>query len=223
MIPPASYNAGVKQVLNQGIHVHGKQPRKRRRPQQARAIKKYNEILDASARVLENLGFQQATMSEIHLESGHPYATIYQYFSNKEDVYLAWLERFMDEAIFELAHRVAKTPGTDLTQRIELGVHYSLQQIITHRHTLEKLLNGMSLVTSRMVEHLEDKSRRLIQQAFARQLQASPDDALFEQLLTATRAGNGYWLMLMLNTRHDIHLERETRNVTSLIRALLAN
>jgi len=29
--------------------------------------------------------------------------------------------------------------------------------------------------------------------------------------------------MLMLNTRHDIHLERETRNVTSLIRALLAN
>lgn len=198
-------------------------PRHRRRPKQARSIKKYNEILDASARVLEEVGFQSATMSEIHLESGHPYATIYQYFSNKDDIYLAWLDRFMDEAIFELVNRAAEAPGTNLSQRIEVSVRYSLEQIIAHRHTLEKLLNGLSLVSSRMVQHLERKSHSLILQTFGQQLASRRDDALIEKLMTAARAGNGYWLMLMLNTRHEIELERETRNVTALIKALLFN
>ena len=40
-------------------------------------------------------------------------------------------------------------------------------------------------------------------------------------MLTAARAGNGYWLMLVLNSKREINIERETKNYSALIRALL--
>ena len=43
-----------------------------------------------------------------------------------------------------------------------------------------------------------------------------------EKLLTAARATNGYWLMLMLNTRREINVQQETRRVSLLIKALLS-
>lgn len=127
----------------------------RRKPQQARSIRKYNEILDAAARVLETMEYTAATMSEIHLESGHPFSTIYQYFSNKEELYLAWLERLMDTVIFGLTDRIRRTDRHDFESQLEISVRYSLEQIKTHHAVLGELINGMDLVSSRMVEHLE--------------------------------------------------------------------
>ncbi|RLU00958.1 TetR/AcrR family transcriptional regulator [Ketobacter sp.] len=194
----------------------------RRKPKQARAVQKYNEILDAAARVLVLLDYGDTTMSEIHLESGHPYATIYQYFGNKEDIYLAWIERFMDAAIFELTDRIRRTDSRDFESRLEISVRYSLEQIASERQVLGKLLNGMALVSSRMVEHLEEKTRHWILQAFGPKLQLPRHREPLEKMLTAARATNGYWLMLMLNTQQEIHIQEETRRVSSLIKALLA-
>lgn len=202
--------------------MHNPDKKQRRKPKQARAIQKYNEILDASARVLNQIGYGRTTMSEIHLESGHPYATIYQYFSNKEDIYLAWLERFMDNSIFELAGKVNRASELNQGERIELSVRYSLEQIVLHRQTLSLLVNGMGLVSSRLVEQVEEKSRGWIKRAFGPNIARPENAALMEKMLTATRAGNGYWLMLMLNTRRDINIDQETENVAALIKALLS-
>jgi len=195
----------------------------RRQPRQARAIRKYNEILDAAIRVLEQMNYRQVTMSEIHLESGHPYATIYQYFGGKDDIYIAWLERFLDDVIFELANRIRHADNVDFDARIEMSVRYSLEQIAQQRQVLGKLLNDMALVSSRMVEQLESKSRDWIVRSFGPQMEHPRNRELLERMLTATRAGNGYWLMLMLNTQREIDVEVEARKVTSLIKALLAN
>ena len=196
--------------------------KQRRRPKQARAIAKYNQILDASARVLAHCGYRHVTMSEIHLESGHPYATIYQYFGGKEDVYLAWLERFIDSTIFELAGRINQTSELDLSARIEMSVRYSLEQIVLHRQTLSRLVNDMSLVSSLLIEQVEEKSRGWIRRAFGSQMECPENAALLEKMLTATRAGNGYWLMLILNTQRKIDIDQETENVSALIKALLS-
>lgn len=193
----------------------------RRKPRQARAIRKYHDILDAAARVLDQSSYQQTTMSEIHLESGYPYATIYQYFGGKEDVYLAWLERFLDDVIFELASRINRSTREDFDARIELSVRYSLEQIAARRSILGKLLDGMGLVSSRMVEQLESKSRDWIIRAFGEQMGEPRNYELLERMMTATRAGNGYWLMLMLNTQREIDVDVEARKVTSLIKALM--
>ena len=71
----------------------------RRIPKQARALTKYHQVLDACSRVLAAQGYAKATMTEIALESDLPYATIYQYFENKQDVFIAWFER-MSEGLF---------------------------------------------------------------------------------------------------------------------------
>ena len=194
----------------------------RRKPKQARAIRKYNDILNASARLLEQLEYADTTMSEIHLESGHPYATIYQYFGNKEDIYLAWIERFVDTVIFELSDRIRRTDRHDFESQLEISVRYSLEQITTQRQILGKLLNGMALVSSRMVEHLEEKTREWIVQSFGQQMELPRNNEPLEKLLTAARATNGYWIMLMLNTQREINIEQESRRVSSLIKALLS-
>jgi AcrR family transcriptional regulator len=193
----------------------------RRKPKQARAIAKYNDILDASARVLSAVGYGNATMSEIHLESGHPYATIYQYFGSKEDIYLAWLERFLDSAIFELATLIKNSPNADLDHHITISVRYSLEQIVLNQPILGQLLNGMSLISSYLVELVEEKSLHWIRQAFGPQIELPHNAQLLENMMTAARAGNGYWLMLMLNTKRKIDIQNESRTVAALIKALL--
>lgn len=195
--------------------------KQRRKPKQARALAKYNDILDASARVLENVGYRRATMSEIHLESGHPYATIYQYFGSKEDVYLGWLERFMETSIFELASRIRSAPKGNLDQTIDIAVRFSLEQILRNRKTLGKLINGMSLISSHLVELMEEKSAQWIADALGPAIGQLNNPRLQENMLTAARAGNGYWLMLVLNNKREIDLEKETQHYAALIKALL--
>lgn len=195
--------------------------KQRRKPRQARALEKYNAILDASARVLESVGYRRATMSEIHLESGYPYATIYQYFGNKEEVYLAWLERFLERSQFELGRLIRNAPRNDLDQYIEIAVRYSLQQILTHRKTLGRLINGMSLISTHLVEMMEARSAQWIEEALGPVLRRYDDPDMRENWATAARAGNGYWLMLVLNSKATIDIERETRNYSALIKALL--
>ncbi len=195
--------------------------KQRRKPKQARAVEKYNAILDASARVLENVGYRRATMSEIHLESGLPYATIYQYFGSKEDVYQAWLERFMEVSIFELATLIRNAPAGDIERHIEIAVRYSLQQIHRNRKPLARLINGMSLISSRLVELMEERSAEWIRQALGAEMSQYDNPRLLDNMVTAARAGNGYWLMLVLNSKREIDIEQETKNYSALIRALL--
>lgn len=195
--------------------------KQRRKPKQARSLQKYNEILDAAIRVLNNLGYRRTTMSEIHLESGHPYATIYQYFGSKEDIFLAWLERFTDGAIFELATLIRNSPNINLEQQMDLSVRYSLEQIARHQNTLGTLLNGMALVSSQLVGLIEQKNREWIERTYGPDMSQPHNQRLLENMLTAARAGSGYWLMLVLNTRRKIDIENEVRNVTALIKALL--
>lgn len=199
------------------------EPKQRRKPRQARAVAKYNAILDASARVLDNVGFRNATMSEISLESGLPYATIYQYFSCKEDIYLGWLERFMEQSFFELASLIRNAPGGKLDRHIEIAARYALQQIAHNRVTLGKLINGMSLISSRLVMLMEDKTMAWIRKAYGERIEQTENARLLANMLTAARAGNGYWLMLVLNSKREIDIAAETRNITALMKALLLN
>ncbi len=195
--------------------------KQRRKPRQERSIAKYNAILDASARVLHDVGFRNATMSEICLESGQPYATIYQYFGCKEDIYLGWLERFMEQSFVELTRLIRNASGGSLERHIEIAAHYSLQQIACHKITLGKLINGLSLISSRLVEMMEASTMNWIRNAYGERIEQEHNVHLMANMLTAARAGNGYWLMLVLNTKREIDIPGETRHITNLMKALL--
>jgi AcrR family transcriptional regulator len=62
-------------------------------------------ILDAAKIIFEKVGFEQATMAEIAATAGHSKATLYNYFSSKEQLFLELARRSADrhsEQLFSL-------------------------------------------------------------------------------------------------------------------------
>lgn len=62
-------------------------------------------ILDAAKTMFEKVGFEQATMAEIAATAGHSKATLYNYFSSKEQLFLELARRSADrhsEQLFSL-------------------------------------------------------------------------------------------------------------------------
>ena len=100
-----------------------------------------------------------------------------------------------------------------------------LRRGLTPTFTSGKIKGMLALIGSsvdNMVEHLEEKTREWIIQAFGQQMELPRNNEPLEKLLTAARATNGYWIMLMLNTRREIDIEQESRRIGSLIKALLS-
>ena len=197
------------------------QEKQRRKPKQLRAIGKYNDILDAAARVLSSHGYHATTMQEISLESGHPYATIYQYFNNKEAIFVAWLERFIDSSLFGLSRIMLEKPGAELDSYIDDSVHMALSETIKHQQTLHNLFDNMPMITSRLIALMEARALFWLREAFGLDVGASALSPMEQSLLTTVRAGNGYWLQLALNPQRKINLELESRNFAALVKALL--
>ena len=80
-------------------------------------------FLAAAKAVFEEVGFEQATMSEITIRAGGSKATLYRYFQSKEALFQELLSRSASEhsgAVFELLHRRAPSPEADAAQALAL-------------------------------------------------------------------------------------------------------
>ncbi len=73
------------------------EPGARRVPTQERSRRRVVAILDAAARLVVQQGVEALTTRDIAEAAGVPVASLYQYFSDKEDVLLALAARDMDE------------------------------------------------------------------------------------------------------------------------------
>lgn len=68
-------------------------------------------ILDAAKAVFEQVGFEQATMTEIAAKAGHSKATLYNYFSSKEQLFLELASRSADRHSAQLFSLLAPACG----------------------------------------------------------------------------------------------------------------
>jgi AcrR family transcriptional regulator len=69
----------------------------RRVPAQARSRRRVEQILDQAAQLVVSQGVESLSTRDIAAAAGVPVASLYQYFSDKEDVLLALAERDMAE------------------------------------------------------------------------------------------------------------------------------
>lgn len=70
-----------------------------------KSAKRCQGILDAAKTMFERVGFEQATMAEIAATAGHSKATLYNYFSSKEQLFFELARRSADhhcEQVFSL-------------------------------------------------------------------------------------------------------------------------
>jgi AcrR family transcriptional regulator len=95
----------------------------RTRAKRLPAEERRRQILDAAVDVFARLGFAAAGTADIAAAAGIGEPTIYRYFSNKRDVYIAAIRQASDE-ILEHWQRIADEAPDALTALQQLGIWY---------------------------------------------------------------------------------------------------
>jgi AcrR family transcriptional regulator len=82
----------------------------RRRPVQRRSLERFERMLDACARLLDEVGYDELTTSEVARRAGVPIGTLYQFFDGKQALTRALARRNLDLFLDRLHGRFAAGP-----------------------------------------------------------------------------------------------------------------
>ena len=84
-----------------------------------------NEVLDAAERVFERKPFHEATMAEVAEEAEFAVGSLYNFFSGKDEIYVAMVERVVEKYMPEMRERIkaAASPLDALTEVFDLKLH----------------------------------------------------------------------------------------------------
>ncbi|MDX1695199.1 MAG: hypothetical protein R3208_15645, partial [Ketobacteraceae bacterium] len=153
----------------------------------------------------------------------HPYATIYQYFANKAAIYEAWLERFINHSLYGLSSVILAQDTDDSDVYIEESVRHALTETAKQQPVLTQLFANMPMTPTRLVELMETRTLAWLSEAFGLHMDHKGSNDLDRKILTAVRAGNGYWLQLTLNAEKSIDIDEEVVQFATLIKAVMKN
>lgn len=205
----------------------------RRRPKQARSIAKYNAVLDACSRVLSTHTYAQITMTEFCLESGLPYATIYQYFENKDDIMLAWMARLFDQVEALVASQKdfieskegkgAKAKSGDLSEHVNGLILTSLSVIAANQASMRELMAGMpQMLTSKLLTVAEDRTVKMVNKLYEQNIAESVFPDLEYHLRIITKMLIGFLLQSILSGREAMDAKKDSAEIGFLVNAYLS-
>jgi len=83
----------------------------RRRPVQRRSVERFERMLDACALLLDEVGYDELTTSQVARRAGVPIGTLYQFFDGKAALAQALARRNLDLFLERLHARFAAAPG----------------------------------------------------------------------------------------------------------------
>jgi AcrR family transcriptional regulator len=84
----------------------------RRRPVQRRSVERFERMLDACAQLLDEVGYDELTTSQVARRAGVPIGTLYQFFDGKAALTSALARRNLDVFLDRLHARFAAAPGS---------------------------------------------------------------------------------------------------------------
>ena len=186
-------------------------------------MQKYHAVLDACTRVLSEQGFAKATITELSLESDVPISTIYQYFENKDDIFIAWIERIIDQILSQLivekeSFDRQRIDSEQLSDYVRLLVHSAFLLIATYKVSLAEMFTGISqALTARLLHTMEHKTMDMVYQMFNVQIEKLGRDDLQNSLRIISRMVLGFLLQTILNDREDFESEKDSAEVSLLI------
>ncbi len=77
-------------------------------------------ILDAARSLFEDFGFRRASIADIAREAGVSVGTLYRYFENKEDIFLAVMRQATEDWVSR-AREILSEPGSAIERLARLG------------------------------------------------------------------------------------------------------
>ena len=105
-----------------------------RNPKQKRAIEKKEKILEYGFKLICEKGYHNVDAIQIAKYSGVSTGTVYQYFTDKRDIFLQGLERYAKDLMFPIVDLIDKKIDKN-------NLHQELKKIINHiikTHTMSK-------------------------------------------------------------------------------------
>jgi AcrR family transcriptional regulator len=82
----------------------------RRQPVQRRSVERFERLLDACAALLDEVGYEALTTSQVARRAGVPIGTLYQFFDGKPALARALARRNLDLFVDRLGRRFAAAP-----------------------------------------------------------------------------------------------------------------
>lgn len=132
----------------------------RRRPRQARAQATVDAIIEATAQVLLRDGYGGLTTNHVATRSGVSIGTLYQYFSNKDDLIGALIDRELERHFSVIAPWLTQQPAGSLETNVRTYIQATLARHVTQGELVRALYAqadrvGHSRLTSLWLTRLE--------------------------------------------------------------------
>jgi len=156
----------------------------RHAPRQSRSKATFEQILDATAQLLEDQGVEGINTNAIARAAGINVATLYQYFPNKQAVLLALFQRFSTQRIETGRTRFA---GMGRTADWRSMVHATVDGLVALRRQLRgtaALMHAMRVFPELRAHH--QAMRAQVAQPLADEIVAASKVPMEEALLVAT-------------------------------------
>jgi AcrR family transcriptional regulator len=155
----------------------------RRRPRQARAVERFERILDTAEQVFAEVGFDSATTNLIATQAGTSVGSLYEFFPNKAALAVALADRYTERIGSLYETLIVDKPdmaGPELIARVVEALdsfyreHPGAVPLLNGRLTSEELAGAGASLQRAMVVRIEAviKSRRKDLPAPRRQLVA---------------------------------------------------
>lgn len=190
----------------------------RRIPSQARAKKKYDAVLAACTQVLTTQGYANATMMELSLESGVAVPTIYQYFENKEAIFLAWINGVIDKVLSQVSTLERGLDNQPLEQYVKVLIRGALIMVASYSASIQQMLQGIpKMLSSQVVASMEEKTVVTIESLFDVAISNANQPDMHFKIQTLVRLMTGYFLQALANTEREIDIDKESEELSLIV------
>ncbi|MEU6263575.1 TetR/AcrR family transcriptional regulator [Saccharopolyspora shandongensis] len=135
----------------------------RRLPVQKRSTERYERLLDACAKLLDEVGYAALTTKEVARRAEVPIGTLYQFFSDREGLIRALAARNLESFLERVADRLEREEPDGISGIVDVTVdeYVTMRQAITgfgvvdfgaagQDHILEPTLDNNTAVAGRL-------------------------------------------------------------------------
>ena len=193
----------------------------RRKPRQARSRAKYEAILRVAPQLLIEHGYQKTTTELIALEADVSIGSLYEYFSDKDDVFAAYLQRQTREIMAAISEQVSNNldaaSRTMLENLISMGVDFVFQYQATFSAIIREI---PSLWEIDVIQKLEARVIELATLFYRSRNEDSTDHGVTVAIVL-TNIVVGFYLRLVLLGTQGMSAEVIKQELMMVVRGYL--
>lgn len=193
----------------------------RRKPRQARSLAKYEAILRVAPQLLKAHGYQKTTTELIALEAEVSIGTLYEYFSDKDDVFAVYLKQQTDRIMAAVASQVSNNLDAPTGDMLEALVNLGVDFVFRYQDSFSVIIREIpALWEIEVIRKLEARVIELARQYY----QHRTGEPVAEGEVVATMLTNvvvGFYMRLALLGAQGLPLPTIKQELLTLIRGYL--